>query len=138
MPSSSANDSAAEARLCECGAAAPRVRVVQERLRRIIPIGKVHEHSCAACGVTFNVRSVTAVLFASFAAALLTAAGALVTLHPPGSAVGAAESNRWFGVGVLAVAVLAWIVPVARIVVRARHRVVRPRTPSAPPMRGRE
>jgi hypothetical protein len=126
MPASPTIENSGVARRCRCGAPAPRVRVVQERLKSIIPIGIVYEHSCAACGLTFNVHSVTAVLFASFAAAFLTAAGALVTLHPPGSAVGAADTNRWFGVGLLVIGLLTWIVPVARIVGRARHRVVRP------------
>ena len=124
MPVSPTAESHAQARRCGCGAAAPRVRVIRERLKGFIPIGSVHEHSCAACGATFNVYSVTAVLFASFAAAILTAAGALMVLHPPGSAVGAESSNRWFGVGLLVVGLLAWIVPASRNVGRWRHAIV--------------
>jgi len=107
------------ARRCACGASAPVVRVVQERLKHILPIGKVREHSCAACGRTFNVHDRWAVAFASLAASILSAAGAFVVLVPPGS-------SRWIGYVLLALGVGAWSVPIARVAARARHPIVGP------------
>ena len=99
--------------------------MIQERVKGI-PAGKRHEHACGACGHSFNVHSLTAMMFASFAALILTGAGALVTLNPPGTAVGAAESNQWFGVGLLAFGMLAWILVAARALGRLRYPLVPP------------
>jgi hypothetical protein len=66
------------------------------------------------------------VAFSMSAAAFLTAVGALVTMFPPGSAVGAESSNRWFGIGLLTIGVLTWIVPTLRVTRRLRHRGVPP------------
>lgn len=113
-------------RRCECGAPARNVRIVQVRLRRMIPIGEVHEYSCDACKRTFNVHDGWSVAFSMGSAAFLTGVGALVTMFPPGSAVGAESSNRWFGIGLLAIGVLTWIVPTLRIGQRLRHWGVPP------------
>ena len=113
-------------RRCECGSAARNVRIVQVRLRGMIPIGEIHEYSCPACKRTFNLHNGWSVAFSMGSAAFLTAVGALVTAFPPGSAVGAESSNRWFGVGLLAIGVLTWIVPTVRIAGRLRHRGVPP------------
>jgi len=116
----------ARSRRCRCGASAALVQVIPERLRNVLPIGNVHEHSCATCGVTFNVHDAFGIVFSVLASSFLAAVGALVTAHPPGAAAGASDSNRWFGVALLVVGVLAWSVPIARVVARLRHPIVRP------------
>jgi hypothetical protein len=112
-----------EARRCRCGAAVPPARVIQVRVKGI-PAGQRHEHACGSCRHTFDVHSLTAMIFALFAALVLTGAGALLTLKPPGTAVGAAESNQWFGVGLLVFAMLAWILVASRVLGRLRYPLV--------------
>lgn len=118
--------SAPAARACRCGAPAPAVRRVPLRLRALIPMGHVHEHACDACKATFNVHDLASVLTSALAASILTAAGATVIAFPPGSAVGATASNRWFGVGLLGIGLLAFAVPATRLAGRLRHPLVRP------------
>lgn len=113
-------------RLCLCGGAAPVARVVPIRLKGILPIGAVYEHACPECKATFNVHDVRGVVFSGFAATFLSAAGALISAVPPGSAMGAADQNRWIGMGLLAIGVLAFGVPIARVVGRLRHPLARP------------
>ena len=115
-------------RRCVCGAGAPNTRVVTEYVKRFVPTGRVHQHDCAECGVTFNVHDGYGIAFSICAASLLTAAGALVTLYPPGAAAGAADSNRWFGIALLGVGLLTWAIPALRIRARLRHPIQRPTT----------
>jgi hypothetical protein len=63
------------------------------------------------------------VAFAGVLAAVLSAAAALLVLHPPGAAVGAEESNRRFGVGLAGLGAAAWAVFAARARGRLRHPV---------------
>lgn len=73
------------------------------------------------CQRRFSVHSVGSVIFALFAAAYLGSCGSLVVVHPPGSAVGAADQNRWFGVAILVFALVAFVLVISRAVARLRH-----------------
>jgi hypothetical protein len=86
-----------------------------------ISIGTHTRYTCSGCANEFAVHDRRAVAFAFAAAIVLSAMGALVVAFPPGSDVGAELSNRWFGVGLLAVAAIAWVILVLRIRARRAH-----------------
>ena len=86
-----------------------------------IPAGIFWEHHCPVCNARFRVPSIGAIIFSAAAATVVTAVGLLLTLYPPGSAVGATESNRYFGIAILVVGLLGWIMPGSRIFRRIRH-----------------
>lgn len=111
------------ARRCDCSGAAVCVAIVRKGAP-IRPIGTQYDYRCARCAKTFKVHDVPGTLFASLLALVLFAAGALVILHPPGSAVGAEESNRWFGYGMVVLGVIASLVFAARVRGRLAHPVV--------------
>lgn len=113
-------------RRCGCGAGAPNTRIVTEYVRSFVPVGRIHQHDCNKCGATFNVHDAWAIAFAIFAAGFLTAIGVLITVYPPGSAVGAESENRWFGIALLVVGALTWVIPALRIRARLRHPLQRP------------
>jgi len=110
----------APTRACRCGGRAPCVLVDVERARGLA-VGKRFEHVCSRCTRRFSVHSVGSVIFAFFAAAYLGSCGSLVVVNPPGSAVGAADQNRWFGVAILVFASVALALVVLRCAARLRH-----------------
>lgn len=113
----------APTRACRCGGRSPCVAVEVERARGL-PVGKCFDHECLRCNGRFRVHSVGSVVFALFATTVLGSCGSLMVVHPPGSAVGEADHNRWFGVAILVAAVGALALFVARIVARLRHPTV--------------
>ena len=110
-------------RACRCGGRSPCVAVEVERARGV-PVGKRFEHECLGCNRRFRVHSIGSVVFALFATTVLGSCGSLVVVHPPGSAVGAENENRWFGVAILVAAACSFALLVARIVARLRHPTV--------------
>jgi DNA-directed RNA polymerase subunit RPC12/RpoP len=112
-------------RRCACTGAADCVAIVRKGTWER-PIGMRYDYRCARCGDRFKVHDVGGVVFAGLLAAALSAAGALVMLHPPGTAVGADQSNRWFGVGMAVLGAVAWLVFASRIRGRLLHPVVGP------------
>ncbi len=107
-------------RACACGSSARCVAIVAQRAR-ILPAGNRYDYACA-CKPVFSVYDVAGVVFAFLAAGGLAAAGLLVTVYAPGSAVGAERSNRWFGIGLLAFGAIGWGMSAARV----RARIVHP------------
>lgn len=89
-----------------------------------VAIGTRFRHTCDHCGRVFTVHDVRAVVATSVLASVLTALGALIVIHPPGSDVGAAASNRWFGMALLVLAAIAWIAVPRRIRARRAHPIV--------------
>lgn len=110
------------ARRCGCGEAAPCVVLAREGTWDWV-IGRRSEHLCPKCGRRFAVHDVRGVLFAGVVALVLFAAGGFVVLHPPGAAVGAAQSNRLFGVAMLGFGVSAALVFALRLARRAKHPI---------------
>jgi hypothetical protein len=110
-------------RRCECSSTAVCVTIVHEGTWSR-PIGRRYEYQCARCAKRFEVHDIRGIVFASLFAILLSAVGALLILHPPGAAVGAEQSNRWFGVAMLGFGVLAWLVFAVRVRGRRAHPVV--------------
>lgn len=108
------------ARRCHCGAAADCAAVAREGTWDWV-IGRRSDHLCAQCGRRFSVHDVHGVVFMSLLALALFAVGALVVLHPPGSAVGAERSNQGFGVATLVFGASATLVFARRVWLRARH-----------------
>lgn len=108
------------ARRCDCGVAADCVALAREGTWDWV-IGRRSDFLCSQCGTRFSVHDVRGVVFMSLAAVALFAAGALVILHPPGSAVGAERSNQGFGVAMLAFGVVAMLVFARRVWLRAMH-----------------
>ncbi len=96
------------ARQCFCTAAAPCVRIIQRRAGGL-PVGTRNEYRCGACSRSFVVPDVSGIVFSFVTASLLSAGGALVIAFPPGSAVGAEQSNQWFGVALVAFGMIAWV-----------------------------
>lgn len=66
-------------------------------------------------------HSTGSLAFSIFAAGVLSGAGWLVVTNPPGSAVGAQDSNRWFGWVLCGFGAAAWAIFVARAWARHRH-----------------
>lgn len=95
-------------RWCSCGCAASCVRLRQQRVNGI-PVGTRSDYRCGACSRTFTVPDVAHLVFLFVISSLVFAAGALVIAFPPGQAVGAEASNRWFGVGLVVVGALGWV-----------------------------
>jgi hypothetical protein len=83
-----------------------------------------YDHKCALCSKAFKVHDVRYFVKVSLVAACFTALGALVILFPPGAAVGAEHSNRWFGIGFAALGAVLWLLVIYRIQVRSAHPVV--------------
>jgi hypothetical protein len=107
-------------RACSCGSSARCVAVVAQRAR-FFPAGNRYDYECA-CKRSFSVYDLAGIAFTFLAGGVVTAAGALVTMYPPGSAVGAENSNRWFGVALLVFGAAGWLMFVARV----RARIVHP------------
>ena len=100
----------------------PCVSAIPEHAKGL-RVGTQLHYSCARCKRDFGVSSNGSIAFALFAAVFLSAIGWLVVVQPPGSAVGAEESNRWFGWVLAAFGAAAWIVAGSRIVARLRHPI---------------
>ena len=110
----------APSRKCSCGGHATCFSAAEVRARGL-PVGMQYEHACTRCNRRFRIHSVGSVIFTVFCMLFLGTCGSLVTVHPPGSAVGAESENRWFGVGILVFAGLAFVLVVAKIVAHLRH-----------------
>lgn len=105
-------------RLCTCGRAA-RCVASRTNVRRT---GTRRAYRCEGCGRAFVVHDARGILQLGLGACVLAAAGVLVMLAPPGGAVGAQASNRWFGVMLAAAGLVGWVVTGAWV----RGRVVHP------------
>ena len=114
-------------RLCACGSSADCVAIARQGTWSV-PLGLRHDYLCAGCQRRFGVHDVAGVAVVGLLAAVLWAVGALVVLHPPGTAVGAAASNQRFGVGLIVLGVVAAAVCAAR----ARSRRLHPTAPGSP------
>jgi hypothetical protein len=114
-------------RRCPCGSAADCVAIVRQGTWSV-PLGRRHDYLCARCQRRFGVHDGAAVAVMGLFAAVLWGVGALVVIHPPGSAVGAAASNQRFGVGLIALGVVA----AAMCTLRVRRRRLYPTTPVSP------
>ncbi len=109
------------ARTCSVCRGPARCTEVGRRQTRWISLGTRCLYTCTTCGSSFTVHDDRAIAFAFVAAAVLSAAGTLVVLVPPGAKVGAEASNRWLGVSALVVAVAAWTAFARRIGSRRAH-----------------
>lgn len=81
-----------------------------------------YEHTCGSCNTTFSVGDTKRILSALFAAVALSCVAALIVAHPPGSALGAATENRWYGLGLTAFGAAAWL----RLALMIRGRSAHP------------
>jgi hypothetical protein len=88
-----------------------------------IPVGTRHQYRCSVCARTFTVHDNRSIVFSLTIAIVLCGVGALVIAVPPGSAVGAAQSNQWFGVGLVAFGAIAWLM----VALAIRGRIDHPR-----------
>lgn len=86
-------------RRCACGSQARCTHVQPQRLRGL-PIGLRSQFVCDVCRATFAIDDAAHTAFLFVAAAALFGATWLLALHPPGAAVGAADTNRWFALPV--------------------------------------
>lgn len=113
-------------RLCTCGRAADCVAIVRQGTWSL-SLGRRHDYRCPHCQRRFVVHDAASVVVMGSIAAVLGGVGALVVLHPPGTAVGAAASNQLFGVGLIVLGlVAAWV-----LVARVRGRRLHPKAPGA-------
>lgn len=110
-------------RRCECASPAECVAITREGTWTV-QIGTRFDHRCTQCSRAFGVHDLRGVVFPSLVAVALFAAGALVILHPPGAAVGAQESNQWFGRAMVALGVVSLLVFTRRVWARLIHPVV--------------
>lgn len=110
-------------RRCDCSGTAECVAIVRKGTWTR-PVGTRCDYRCTRCGKGFAVHDVGGVVFASLIASVLFAAGAIVIIHPPGAAVGAEESNRCIGFGMVVLGVLASLVFALRLRGRLAHPVV--------------
>lgn len=110
-------------RRCGCGSRARCTHVQQQRLRGL-PIGVRYQFVCDACRATFAIDDAAHTAFLFVAAAGLSGATWLLALHPPGAAVGATDTNRWFALPV-GLGALAYVALFLRALFRrARHPVL--------------
>ena len=110
-------------RRCGCGSRARCTHVEQQRLRGL-PIGRRYQFVCDACRATFAFDDAAHTAFLFVAAAGLSFAAWLLVLHPPGAAVGATATNRWFALPV-GLGALAYVALFLRALFRrARHPVL--------------
>jgi hypothetical protein len=91
----------------QCGEAAPCVRIL--RSASFVVVGNRYEHACDRCKVTFSVEDLARIASALVAAVALCCAAAFVVAHPPGSAIGAEDQNRWFGVALAVFGGIGWL-----------------------------
>lgn len=110
----------APTRRCRCGAHAVCYAATEQSARGV-PVGMAYDHQCARCKRTFRIHSLGSVIFTVLCMLVMGSCGTLVTVHPPGEAVGAQDDNRWFGVGLLVFAGLALLLVVAKIVAHLRY-----------------
>lgn len=96
------------ARVCACRGAAQCTAIAQKRLGSM-SIGSRYEYHCRQCTKAFAVHDDRALIFSFVLASALCAVSALIILNPPGSAVGAEQSNRWFGVALLVFAAIGYV-----------------------------
>ena len=75
------------------------------------PVGMRYDHRCPRCERVFSVHDVANIVFLFVGASVLGAFGALVIAFPPGSGVGAEESNRWFGVAFVIIMEVGLLTP---------------------------
>lgn len=116
-------ESGEPARACGvCPGLAQCTEIGRQQIQGIVS-GTRRRYTCSRCGNDFTVHDDRAVVFSFVAATMLSAIGALLVAFPPGSAVGAEASNRWFGVALLAVAALAWVIVALRIRQRRAHPI---------------
>ena len=108
------------ARKCQCGAAAPCVKISQRRLWDR-PVGTRHTHACTACGRSFVVQDGTGLVFHGLVALGLCAAGVVLVADPPGSGVGAARGNQGFGVGLIVLGALGLALLAGQLRARGAH-----------------
>ena len=80
-----------------------------------------YDYQCPRCARAFTVHDVRGVVFSFVAATVLSALGTVVIVFPPGSGVGAEESNRWFGLVLLTLATVAWVSGGMRMRARRAH-----------------
>jgi hypothetical protein len=87
-------------------------------------VGTRYRYLCSQCAQAFTFPDGRSVVFTVVIASLLTATGTPVVAFPPGAAVGAEASNRWFGVGLLVFAALAWVALALQLQARRAHPLV--------------
>lgn len=110
-------------RRCDCSGTAQCIAIVRKGTWSF-SIGRRYDYRCTRCEKIFAVHDAGGLVFASLVAVVLFAAGTLVIVHPPGAAVGAESSNRWFGIGMVGLGAIALLVFVGRLRGRLAHPVV--------------
>lgn len=111
-------------RRCRCGSAARCAEVLEQRVRGL-PIGRRYVFVCEACRATFTIDDAAHTAFLWTAAAGLAGATWLLALHPPGAAVGAADTNRWFALPV-GLGALGYVALSCRALVRRTQHPILP------------
>ncbi len=110
-------------RRCRCNAAARCVHIALKGSWDF-RIGARYDYQCHLCSTRFEVHSIGYLVTVSVLAGVLTALGVLMIVHPPGAAVGAEQSNRWFGVGLALLGAYLWLLFMVRLRGRLAHPVV--------------
>lgn len=121
------NEPSVTQRQCSCGRPARCVEIEISRARGLA-VGQIHKYACSSCARPFYIYNARLIAFNVFGALLLGGFGALIWLHPPGAAVGAAETNRYYAVPLL----LGSVVYFCLIGVQLSRRVVHPRVGWSP------
>ena len=111
-------------RSCACGETARCVGQSIERAKGI-PVGTKYEYRCDGCKQHFATHSAGGIAFVAFGALFLSSIAWLLVAHPPGSAVGAEENNRWAGWVLCGFAAIMWAMLGARLLALQRHPVIR-------------
>lgn len=109
------------ARICAACLGLARCSEIALRRTRWVSLGKRFRYTCTACASDFTVHDDRSFVFGFAAATVLSAVGTLIVRFPPGAAVGATQSNRWFGVALLAFAVGAWLMLARWLLARRAH-----------------
>lgn len=112
------------ARVCAACLGVARCSEIGRRQTRGVTLGTRFRYTCSGCASDFTVRDDRSLVFAFVSASVLSSVGTLVVMFPPGSAVGATASNRWFGVAVLGIALATWLTLVGWIRARRAHPLV--------------
>lgn len=110
-------------RRCDCSATA---RCTQIALKGSwdIRLGFALDYRCPRCSKRFKISSVGHLVSIGLLGAVLASVGALLVVHPAGTAVGAEQANRGFGLGLAALGAAWLLFLMHRLRVRAAHRIV--------------
>lgn len=108
-------------RVCAACRRTARCTAVHRREMQGISVGTRYAYRCTGCGRAFTIYDGRSVIYTAMIASVLSAFGALVVAIPPGAAVGAQASNRWFGVGFLILGTTAWVLCALQFRTRSIH-----------------